>query len=154
MSSSKQEGQGTKRFVCSSQLQDVNDFVEINIGLTIDILWVTALAGMVASLSFMEWQRSGERRARVQIPTAKEKAAFAPAASAQGGALLAQVVFLGCMTIFTAALFAGGWYGSISMSWWAILLLAILSALSITQTIIAMRRWMRVSSRRAATPAI
>lgn len=154
MSSSKQEEQGTIRVPGSSQLQDVNDFVEINIGLIIDILWVTALAGMFASLSFVEWQRSGERLARVEYATAPAEVATALAAKAQHDAMPAHVAFLGCTTLFTAALFVGGWYGSIPMSWWAILLLAILSALSITQTIIAMRRWKRIFSRRAATPAI
>jgi hypothetical protein len=108
---------------------DVIDFVETYIAHIIDILWVTASAGIVASLSFAEWQRSEGVSARLR-----------------GEGVLN--FLLASATLFLVSLFLGGWYGSIPVSPWALLLLAILSALSITHTIIAMRRWMQSQSRR------
>ena len=107
---------------------DVIDFVENYIALTIDILWVIASAGIVASLGFAEWQRSEGISARLQREAVQNS-------------LLASV------TLFTVSLFLGGWHGSIPVPFWALLLLAILSALSIILTIIAMRRWIQSPSR-------
>lgn len=107
---------------------DVIDFVENYIARTIDILWVTASAGILASLSFAEWQRSEGLLARLR---------------GQG----VQNALLASVTLLSLSLFLGGWYGSIPVTSWALLLLAILSALSITLTINAMRRWMQSTSR-------
>lgn len=108
---------------------DVIDFVETYIARTIDILWVTATAGILASLSFAEWKRSGDICARQQ-----------------GG--LIQVSLSGFIALLALSLFFGGWHGSIPFPFWALLLLAILSALSITLSIIALRRWMQHQTRR------
>jgi len=108
---------------------DVIDFVETYIARIIDILWVCAIAGILASLSFAEWQRSEGVSARLRGEGVQNS-------------LLASV------TLFSLSLFLGGWYGSIPVAPWALLLLAILSALSITLTIIAMRRWMQSQPRR------
>jgi hypothetical protein len=132
----------------SAQQQDVNDFVGNNIALIIDILWVIALAGMVASLSFAEWQRSSGNLTR------DGQAFTGDSSDDSSGVSLPRVWFLGCTALLSVALLVGGWYGSITLSWWTLILLAILSSLSIIQTIIATRRWMRTVSRRAATPAI
>lgn len=105
--------------------------METYIARLIDILWVCAIAGMIASLSYLEWLRSEGRLARTQDVNS------------------VPLSFLGSATLFVLALFLGGWYGSIPAAPWALLLLAILSALSITLFIIALRRWMQSQSRSA-----
>ncbi len=130
---------------------DVNQYVAINIALLIDILIVTASAGVIASLSYAEWQRAQGRSLRVPQPASHsvshlDSHSAANVQSESGGQSLTLLFFLISLSLFSIALFLGGWQGSIPMAEWSVILLAVLSALSITQTLFVAKHWLATRS--------